>query len=107
MACGGSKTFTCKADGISFQWTIDGLWGINISGPFLAQTEASEHQDGRITTGITGNETQIGVSDITISGFNVSDKGGIIQCINARNNKAIGMANISICECVCCVYNSV
>ena len=105
MDCGGSKTFTCEAAGISLKWKINGLRDINIAGPFLARNEARGHV--RITTSDTGENTQEDVSDITISGFTISDKGGIIQCINARNNKAIGMANISICECVCCVYNSV
>ena len=107
MDCGGSKTFTCKAVGISLKWKINGLRGINISGPFLARNEALRHVGGRITTNDTGQNTQESVSSITISEFTISDKGGIIQCINTKDGKAIGMANISICECVCCVYNSV
>ena len=105
--CGGSKTFTCKAGGIPLKWTIDGLRGINIVDPFLARKEACEYVCGRITTNATGHKTQEDVSFFTISGFTVSHKGGIIQCINADDHMTIGMATISICECVCCVHNTV
>ena len=109
MECGGSKTFECEAKNIPLKWTIERLKDINISGPFLARDEAHKNLDGRITTNDSGHTTQIGISNLTISRFTVSDEGGIIKCVNenSKDNNIIGMANISICECVCCVNNAV
>ena len=107
MDCGGSETFECKEKDIPLEWTIKELKGIDIMGPFLARTEAHKNPDGRISTTDTGEKTQVGMSNLTISGFTVSDEGGIIECVNANDNSIIGMANISICECVCCVHNAV
>ena len=50
----------------------------------------------RITSNDTGHNTQIGVSDITISGFSVSDNGGTIQCINLEDDSVQGVARISV-----------
>ena len=75
-------------------WKITGLRGINIPGPFLARFAAIDNS--KITSTDTGHDSQIGVSDITISGFSISDNGGIIQCVNMNNNSTMGMAIISI-----------
>ena len=107
MDCGGSETFICEKASTPLKWTIKGLIGIDIAGPFLARTEAHENSKGRISTNDTGERPQEGMSNLTISGFTVSDKGGIIECVNANENSIIGMANITICECVCCVHNAV
>ena len=107
MDCGGSETFECKETNIPLKWTIEKLNNIDILGPFLARTEARKNPDGRISTTDTGEYTQKGMSNLTISGFTVSDEGGIIKCVNANDNSIIGMANITICECVCCVHNAV
>ena len=102
MACGGQQTFTCKGPrGKSLKWTISGLQGINKPIPFLARREHIEHPKGRITTNDTGDGTQTKISVITILRFTESDVGGIIQCINVDDNKIIGMATISMRECVC------
>ena len=104
MNCGGSETFECKEKDIPLKWTITGLRDIDISGPFLARTEAHENSKGRISINDTGEKTRVGMSNLTISGFTVSDEGGIVKCVNMKDNSIIGMAHISICECVCVVY---
>ena len=52
----------------------------------------------RMTSPDTGDGAQISDSRITISGFNKSDNGGTIQCINANNSNVRGMASISVGE---------
>ena len=79
-------------------WNITGLRGINIPGPFLARYAALDNS--RIMSTDTGHGSQIGVSRITISGFSISDNGGIIQCVNMNNNSTMGMATLSVCELV-------
>ena len=98
MDCGGGQTFTCRTP-VSIGWNIAGLSGINIPGPFLVRNAAMGNS--RINTNDTGNERQTVVSFITISGFSISDNGGIIQCVNMENNNTKGMATISVGEWVC------
>ena len=105
MDCGNAKGFTCNAPGVSIGWNIAGLSGINITGPFLARNVAMGNS--RITSTDTGSNIQVGVSDITISGFRISDNGGIIQCVNINNNKTKGLATISVGEWVCWVCKDV
>ena len=97
MDCGSTQTFTCNAPGEPIKWTTSGLSGID-RGPFLARIEAIYHP--RITSHDSG-EIQTSLSGITISGFNKSDNGGIIQCVNAENNNVRGMASISVGEWLC------
>ena len=95
MDCGSTRTFTCVVPGEPIEWTTSGLSGIS-RGPFLVRNEAMTNP--RITSTDTGDDSQTSVSDITISGFNRSDNGGTIQCINANNNNVRGMASISVGE---------
>ena len=97
--CGRAQTFTCRAPRVSIGWTITGLSGINIPGLFLARNAAMSNS--RITSPDTGDDIQIDVSDITISGFSISDNGGTIQCVNRNyiySNNTLGMATISVGE---------
>ena len=97
MDCGSTQTFTCRTpDHVPIGWNIAGLSGINIPGPFRARIAAIGNS--RLTSPDTGGNTQISPSVITISGFGVSDNGGIIQCVNMDNNNTKGMANISVGE---------
>ena len=107
MECGGSKTFICEKARKPLKWNITGLRDINIPGLFLPRNVTIESGNDRITSNDSGQTTQEGISNLTISGFTVSDKGGIIKCFNVEDDSIIGMANISICECVCCVHNAV
>ena len=98
VGCGNAQNFNCYAPGVAIGWNITGLSGINIPGPFLARNAAMDNS--RITTNDSGGILQIGMSNITISGFITSDNGGIIQCVNMNNNCTIEMATISVSELV-------
>ena len=95
MDCGSAQTFTYREPGVSIEWTTSGLSMIG-RGPFRARNEAMTNP--RITSTDTGGGSQVGVSDITISGFSGSDNGGTIRCVNANNNNVLGMASISVGE---------
>ena len=103
--CGSEQTFTCRAPVEPIGWNIAGLSGINMPGPFRARVAA--RTNNRIVSNDSGGNTQVGVSDITIFGFSISDNGGIIQCVNMLTNSTRGMATISVGECVCWVYKDV
>ena len=94
--CGSAQNFTCIAPGVSIGWNIAGLSGINIPGPFLARNAAMDNP--RITSTDSGSNSQVGLSYIIISGFSISDNGGIIQCVNMKSGKVRGMATISVGE---------
>ena len=91
--CGSTQTFTCAIPDKPIEWTTSGLSGIG-SGPFRARIAAITNP--RIMSTDTGGVLQTSVSVITISGFNRSDNGGIIQCINTNNNSVEGMASITV-----------
>ena len=100
VECLNKRTFICQVKNeIPLGWNIAGLSGISIPGPFRARPAAVNNS--RITSNDTGGTSQFFVSNITISGFSISDNGGIIQCVNMRNNNTRGMATISVGECVC------
>ena len=103
MNCGRAQTFTCRVSDrtVPIGWNIAGLSGINIPGPFNARTVAINDNNERFDSNDTGGMDQTVVSVITISGFSISDNGGIIQCVDIRNNNTKGMAIISIGEFVC------
>ena len=105
--CDSAQTFTCRAPGEPIGWNIAGLSGINMPGPFRAR--AVDQTNNRIMSNDTGpgGNMQIGVSVITISGFSISDNGGIIQCFNMDDNSTRGMATISVGEYVCLVCKTV
>ena len=104
MDCGGKLTLTCKGPpGKPLEWTISGLEGIDIMGSFQARHESLRHPTGRIATEDTGDGSQTKESIIIISRFNELDKGGIIQCVNADDGTTIGMATISMRECLCTI----
>ena len=93
MDCGSQRSFTCNVTGVATLWTISGLSGINVtreSGLFAA------NNNPRITTTDSSGITQS--STITITGFNASDNGGNIQCINLADRSVQGMASISVGE---------
>ena len=94
MYCGGTQTFICEAPRKPLGWTITGLRGISIPGPFRPRVVAETNP--RITSNDTGGNSQVSVSVITISGFTTSDNGGTIQCINMRDGSVQGMATILI-----------
>ena len=96
VGCGSGQTFTCRVPRKQLGWNITGLSGINIPGPFLARNVSQNNP--RISSNDTGRLTQTRVSVITISGFSISDNGGIIQCVNMRSGKVRGMATISVGE---------
>ena len=98
--CGSTKTFTCIVPGEPIKWTTSGLSGISL-GPFLARNEANRNIEDRFTSHDGGDTIQESESRITISGFNKSDNGGTIQCINADNSNVRGMASISVGEWLC------
>ena len=98
MDCGSRQTFDCRAPGEPIEWTTSGLSGIS-RGPFLARNAAKDNP--RIWSTDTGEASQTSVSDIIISGFSISDNGGTIQCVNARNSNVRGMARISVGEWLC------
>ena len=98
VGCGNAQNFICMAPGVPIGWNIAGLSGINLPGPFLARNASIGNS--RITSTDNGAFLQIGVSDIIISEFIISDNGGIIQCVNMNNNSTIGMATISVGELV-------
>ena len=79
-------------------WTISGLSGINITGPFRARP--ASRNNPRITSTDTGANSQTGVSNITISDFSTLDNGGSIQCVNMEDGSVQGMATISVGEWV-------
>ena len=95
--CGSSQTFICEAPGKPLRWTITGLKGINISGPFKPRIAARNNP--RIASNDTGGNRQVGVSVITISGFSAEDNGGTIQCINQDDGSVQAMATILIGIC--------
>ena len=97
VTCGGEQTFTCIASRIDLRWTISGLYGINIDGPFRPY----KISNSRIETTDKGETTQEGISSITILGFNESDREGIIKCVNKANTAMFGSATIKMGECVC------
>ena len=70
--------------------------GINIPGPFRPRSVFETNP--RITTNDTGDNSQIFVTVIIISGFSISDNGGTIQCINMEDGRVQGMARISVGE---------
>ena len=92
--CGGTQTFICEAPRKPLGWTITGLRGISIPGPFRPRVVAQTNP--RIASNDTGGDSQVGVSNITISGFSASDNGGTIQCINQEDGSVQGMATIFI-----------
>ena len=94
MYCGSSQTFICEAPRKPLGWTITGLSGISIPGPFRPRVAAQNNT--RIASNDTGGDSQVGVSVITISGFSAEDNGGTIQCINMRDGSIQGMATILI-----------
>ena len=96
--CGSTQTFNCAIPRKPIEWTTSGLSGISQK-PFRARVEAGRNP--RITSTDDGGDAQVGVSNITISGFSRSDNGGTIQCINARNSNVRGMARISVGEWLC------
>ena len=98
MDCGSTQTFACSIPDEPIEWTTSGLKGIS-RGPFKARIAAILNP--RITSTDTGGDVQNSVSRITISGFNKSDNGGTIQCVNANNNNVRGMASISVGEWLC------
>ena len=106
MACGSTQTFTCRPsnDREPIGWNITGLSGINKQGPFHARAEHLRDLTDRFSSNDTGGSSQTKVSVITISGFSLSDNGGIIQCVNMVNNETRGMATISVGEWVSSVY---
>ena len=91
---GSKQTFTCKAPGKSLGWTITGLRGMDISGPFRSRVAAKNNP--RITSNDTGGSSQVSVSVITISRFSAADNGGTIRCINMADNSVQGTATILI-----------
>ena len=99
VACGSTQIFTCRTPH-PIGWNIAGLTGINIPGPFNARTEHQRDLNDRFSSNDTG-DIQTGVSVITISGFSISDNGGIIQCVDIRDNSTRGMATISVGEWIC------
>ena len=102
MTCGGEQTFTCNGPPRkSLKWTISGLHGIDETTPFRPYKYKMDNPEGRITSSDRGANSQTRLSDITILRFNDSDVGGIIQCMNVDDNVIIGMATISMRECVC------
>ena len=107
MDCGNAQTFTCNAPGVSIGWNIAGLSGINTPGPFLARDVANRDPNDRLSSPDTGAVIQVDVSVITISGFSISDHGGIIQCVNRMTNSSEGMATISVGEWACWVSKDV
>ena len=98
MDCGSTQTFDCAIPGEPIKWTTSGLSGIS-RGPFRARVAAINIS--RITSTDTGGDSQTKMSRITISGFNRSDNGGTIQCVNANNSNVRGMARISVGEWLC------
>ena len=103
VECLNKRTFICQVNNnIPLGWNIAGLSGISIPGPFLARNASLNNP--RIMSNDTGADTQTRVSVITISGFSISDNGGIIQCVHMNKNNSKGMATISIGECVVMCY---
>ena len=91
MDCGSQQTFTCNVTGVA-AWNISGLSGISVAG--TTGQIAAEH-NARITTtnsGVTPSST------ITITGFNTTDDGGTILCIDLADISVQGMASISVGE---------
>ena len=72
-------------------WTISGLSEIHVTGNIGL---SAAKNNPRITTTDTSRLTPS--STITISGFNVTDNGGTIKCINLADGKVQGTATISI-----------
>ena len=94
--CGSPQTFTCRAPGKPLGWSITGLSGIDIPGPFRARPVAVNNTMDRIASNDTGGNSQVSVSVITISRFSAEDNGGTIRCINMEDGSVQGMATISI-----------
>ena len=93
LDCGSQQTFTCSVTGqvTVAVWTITGLSGITAVG--LTGQLAATNND-RITTTDTSGVTQ--TSTITITGFNTSDNGGNVQCIDLNSIAVQGMATLSV-----------
>ena len=96
VQCGSRQTFTCRVPGRPLGWSISGLRGINIPGPFRARPVAKNNP--RISSTDSGANTQVSVSVITIFEFSISDNGGTVQCINMEDGSVLGMADISVGE---------
>ena len=96
VQCGSRQIFTCRVPGKPLGWSINGLNGINIPGPFRPRFVFGTNS--RITTTDTGDKSQVSVTVITMSGFSISDNGGTVQCINMEDSRVLGMARISIGE---------
>jgi hypothetical protein len=91
LDCGNQETFICSVTGTAAGWTITGLSGITVS---LDSGLAANNTNARITTTDTSGVTQ--TSTITITGFNTSDNGGNVQCINLADGAVQGMINVSV-----------
>ena len=107
--CGNEQTFTCRPpdEREPIGWNIAGLSGINTPGPFMARAEANRVLNDRFSSTDQGGNSQTAMSVITISGFSISDNGGIIQCVNIMTNSTRGMATISVGEWAYCVHKDV
>ena len=93
MDCGSQQTFTCSVTSIAALWTISGLSGISATS---SNGLGVANYNPRITT--TDASGVSSPSTITITGFNISDDGGTIQCIDQADNSVQGMASISVGE---------
>ena len=87
---GKQQTFTCSVAGAAV-WTITGLRGITAT---KSTGLSAANNNPRITTTDTSGLTPF--STITITGFNTSDNGGAIQCIELADGSVHGKTNISI-----------
>ena len=96
VECGSRQTFICRVPGKPLGWSVTGLNGINIPGPFRPRSLFKTNP--RITTNDTGGDSQFDATVMIISGFSISDNGGNIQCINMEDGRVQGMARISIGE---------
>ena len=92
MDCDSQQTFTCNVTGVLAGWTISGLNGISVIREIGLSAVSN---NARITTTDSGGTPS---STITITGFNTSDNGGTIQCINLEDISVQGMASISVGE---------
>ena len=91
LDCGNQQTFVCSVTGLAAGWTIRGLSDIAI---INNNGLAASSLNSRITTNDKSNVTQS--STITITGFNTTDNGGTIQCINLEDGSIRGIATTSI-----------
>jgi hypothetical protein len=91
LDCSSQRTFTCNVTGPAAGWTITGLSGITA---VERRGQLAASSNARITTSDTSGITPS--STITISGFNTSDNGGNVQCINLADGAVQGMINVSV-----------